>query len=140
MIAVSQDAEGLRVAALELMEDALDAPQREANEQLAEHAAEPEKIREAAEPKRTLSPGYYMWLGYVAESIARPLEAGIAFRDADLGADEILALMILSEARAKFQRMHPPCSGCGKPLRYEWDKTCNDCQRAAAAAGRQPCR
>ena len=136
MIAVSQDAEGLRAAALELMEEALDAPQREANEQLADYAAEPEQLRGAAQPKRTLSPGYYMWLGYVAEVIEQPLKAGIAFRDADLGADEIMALTILSEARAKFRRLHPPCNGCGKLLRNEWDKTCNDCQRAAAAAGR----
>jgi hypothetical protein len=136
MIAVSQDEEGLRMAALELMEDALDAGQREANEQLAEHSVDPELVRAAAQPKRTLSPGYYMWLGYVAEAIAEPLEAGIGFRDADLGADEIVALGILSEARAKFRRMHPPCNGCGKPLRYEWDKSCNDCQRAGAAQAR----
>jgi hypothetical protein len=136
MIAVSQDAEGLRMAALELMEDALDAGQREANEQLAEYSGDPELVLRAAQPKRTLSPGYYMWLGYVAETIAEPLEAGIAFSEANVDADEILALGILSEARAKFRRMHPPCSGCGKPLRYEWDKSCNDCQRTAAAAGR----
>ncbi len=121
------------MAALELLEDALDAPQREANEQLAEYSADPEQLRAAAAPQRTLSPGYYMWLGYVVETIAEPLEAGIAFRDADLGADEIMTLGILSEARAKFRRLHPPCSGCGKLLRNEWDKTCNDCQRAAAA-------
>jgi hypothetical protein len=136
MIAVTQDAEGLRAAALEMMEEALDAPQREANENLAEFTADPEQLLAAAAPKRTLSPGYYMWLGYIAEAIAQPLEAGIAFRDADLGADELAGLTILSEARAKFRRMHPPCGGCGKPLRYEWDKTCNDCQRAAAAKGR----
>lgn len=136
MIAVSQDGEGLRAAALELMEEALDAPQRAANERMADYAADPERMRSAAN-SRTLSPGYYLWLGYVAESIAQPLEAGIAFRDADLLADEVTTLMILKEARAKFQRMHPPCSGCGKPLRYEWDKTCNDCQREAAAAQRR---
>jgi len=137
MIAVSQDGEGLRAAALELLEEAFDAPQREANERLAERAENPEQLLAAAAPTRVLSPGYYMWLGYVAESIAQPLEAGIAFRDADLLADEITTLTILNEARAKFRRMHPPCSGCGKALRNEWDKTCNDCQRAAAAAGRE---
>lgn len=136
MIAVAQDADGLRVAALELMEETLDASQREAIEDLAELAEDPGQLLEAAEPKRTLSPGYYMWLGYIAETIAAPLEAGIAFRDADLGADEFMGLTILSEARAKFRRMHPPCGGCGKPLRNDWDKTCNDCQRAAAAGKR----
>jgi hypothetical protein len=137
MIAVFQDVEGLRTAALELMEDALDAPQREKNERLAELADGDERLLAAAEPKRSLSPGYYMWLGYVAEAIAEPLEAGIAFHDKDLGADEIMTLAILSQARAKFHRMHPPCGGCGKPLPNEWDKKCNDCQRAAAAAARE---
>lgn len=137
MIVVSQDEEGLRAAALELMEEALDAPQREANEQLADYVADPELLRNATQAKRTLSPGYYIWLGYVAERIQQPLEAGIAFRHEDLYEDEITTLAILSEARAKFRRMHPPCSGCGKPLRYEWDKTCNDCQRAAAMAERR---
>jgi hypothetical protein len=137
MISVCHDQEGLRAAALELMEEALEAPQREANERLAERVGDPERLLAAAAPDRALSPGYYMWLGYVAESIAQPLEAGIAFRDADLLADEITTLTILNEARAKFRRMHPPCSGCGKPLRNEWDKTCNDCQRAAAAAARE---
>lgn len=137
MIVVSQDAEGLRIAALELMEEALDAPQREANEKLADYVDDPEQLRGATEAKRTLSPGYYIWLGYVAERIQQPLEAGIEIRHEDLYEDEIVTLAILSEARAKFRRMHPPCSGCGKPLRYEWDKTCDDCQRAAAAAGRR---
>jgi hypothetical protein len=135
MIAVSQDGEGLRIAALELMEEALDAPQREKNEQLAEYASDPDAIRAAAE-KRTLSPGYYMWLGYVAETIAQPLEEGITFSEANVDADEITTLGILSEARVKFRRLHPPCSGCGKPLANEWDKTCNDCQRESAAHAR----
>jgi hypothetical protein len=99
-------------------------------------AANPEAVLNSMPEPRTLSPGYYIWLGYVAERIQQPLEAGIAFRHEDLYEDEIATLAILSETRAKFRRMHPPCSGCGKPLRYEWDKTCNDCQRAAAMAGR----
>jgi len=136
MIAVYQDEEGLRTAALELLEEALDAPQREANEQLAEQSADPEKVLAAAAPKRTLSPGYYVWLRYVAEEIAKPLEMGIVFREQDLDPEEFSTLVILAEARAKFQRMHPPCGGCGKLLHNEWDKTCNDCQRAKAASAR----
>jgi len=133
MIAVAQDAEGLRTAAFELMEEAFDAPQREKNEALAERSENAESVLSAAEPKRTLSPGYYLWLEYVAEEIAEPLEAGLTFDAARLDHDEVMALSILRQARAKFQRMHPPCSGCGKPLQNEWDRTCNDCQRAAAA-------
>ncbi len=136
MIAVSQDAQGLRTAALELMEEALDAGQREKNEQLAEYASDPERLLAAGE-KRSLSPGYYMWLGYVSEEIASPLEAGLTFDAGKLSSDEVMTLGILRETRAKFQRLHPPCSGCGKPLRNEWDKTCNDCQVTAAAQARR---
>ena len=135
MIAVYQDEEGLRTAALELMEETLEAPQREKNEQLAEYSSNPDAIRAATE-KRTLSPGYYIWLHYVAEEIARPLEMGIVFHEQDLDPDEFSTLVILAETRAKFQRLHPPCSGCGKLLPNEWDRTCNDCQRAQAAAAR----
>jgi hypothetical protein len=135
MIAVAQDEEGLRQAARELLEDAFNAPVRERNAKIAEQSADPELVLRAGHPERALSPGYYMWLGYVAEEIEQPLEAGVSFGSADLLADELLALNVLKEARAEFRKKHPPCRGCNKPLPNEWDKMCNDCQREAAARG-----
>lgn len=129
MIAVAQDAEGLRIAAAELLEDSFDAPQRERNLQLAEQAADPEPILRAAQSKRSLSPGYYMWLDFIVENIEMPLEAGIAFSESRMDADELLGLQVVRHARAEFRRAHPPCRGCGTPLRMEWDKLCSECKR-----------
>ena len=128
-IAVAQDAEGLKIAALELLEDGFAQPQREANERLAEISSDPESLLRAAPSKRTLSPGYYLWLGYVAEAIEGPLEAGISFHCADLDAGELVTLGVLREARAEFRKKHPPCQGCGRLLPTEWDNTCPDCAR-----------
>jgi hypothetical protein len=137
MIVVAQDAEGLRQAAAELLEDALEAPQREKNLQLAERAADPELILRASRSRRTLSPGYYMWLDFVVVAIEQPLEAGIAFNESRLDADELLGLQVVRHAREEFRRNHPPCRGCGVPLRNAWDQMCNDCQKAAAAKARK---
>jgi hypothetical protein len=136
MIAVATDLKGLRMAAAELMEDSLYADERERMEKLAETSANPEALLRACQPQRSLPLGYYLWLTFVAEAIEQPLQAGVTFRDADLGAEEITALQILREARAEFRRKHPPCGGCGKPLANEWDKTCSECWAAETAANR----
>ncbi len=137
MIAVAQDPEGLRMAALELLEESLNAAERARNERFAEIAVNSEAMLRMPDA-RTLSPGYYMWLGYVMEEIAQPLEAGIAFHHADLTAEEVMTLAIIGEARMKFQRLHPPCNGCGKPLAdAAFGRTCGDCKSEAAAAGRE---
>jgi hypothetical protein len=129
MIAVAQDAEGLRQAAAELLEDELDAPQREKNEKLAEQSGDPELVLRASRSKRTLSPGYYMWLDFVVLAIEEPLAAGIVLNESRLDADELLGLQIVRQARAEFRRNHPPCQGCGTPLRMPWDKCCSECSR-----------
>jgi hypothetical protein len=131
MIAVAQDADGLRTAALELLEEAFDAPERARIERMAENSGDPESVR-AVNPVRTLAHGYYLWLGYVAGEIEQPLEAGVTFRDADLDAGELLGLSVLREARAEFRRKHPPCQGCGTPQRNEWDKMCGACRSEMA--------
>lgn len=134
MIAVSQDAEGIRLAALELMEESLDAPERERALRAAELTANPEETMAKIEPQRKLSVGYYLWLQFIVEAIETPLEYGVGFREADLAADELAGLLVVRNARAEFRREHPPCRGCGRPLAYSWEKTCNDCQRAEAQA------
>jgi fructose-specific component phosphotransferase system IIB-like protein len=134
MIAVAQDEEGLRQAAREVLEESFTAPARERNQRIAEQSEDPELVLRAGHEERSLSPGYYLWLDYLAEAIEQPLEAGVSFGPADLLADELLGLSVLKEARAEFRRKHPPCRGCNRPLPNEWDKLCNDCQREIAAA------
>jgi hypothetical protein len=131
MIAVAQDAEGLRMAAQELLEEAFDAPERARTERLAASSGDPESIL-SVNSGRTLAHGYYLWLGYVASEIEQPMEAGVTFRGADLDAGELLGLSALREARAEFRRKHPPCQGCGTPQRNEWDKMCGACRSEIA--------
>lgn len=134
MIAVAQDAEGLRIAAIELLDEAFEAPERERIERIAEMSSNPEEVLRASAPKRSLSPGYYLWLGFVIEEVERPLNAGIAFREEELTAEELLGLKIMLAAREGFRRKHPPCRRCGTPVRNEWEKLCAGCEFDAATA------
>jgi len=136
VIVISQDEQGLRLAAAEMLEDAFEAPQREENERIAAMSSDPEAVLRATLPKRSLSPGYYLWLVFLIEAVEQPMEAGVVMSEAHLGAEELLGLQVLRGARAEFRRKHPPCRRCGTPLRYEHQETCNECQRAAAAAAR----
>lgn len=134
MIAAFQDEEGLRIAAAELFEEAFEAPALQENARTARASEDENPLTPEL---RTLSPGYYLWIEFVLETIEQPLEAGVEFREASLLPEELLTLRVLRQARQDFRRKHPPCRGCGKLLRNEWDKTCNDCEAAAAAEARK---
>lgn len=130
MIDVARDGEGLRQAALELMEEAMDAPERERLERLAAMAKNSEAVLRDIPERRTLSPGYYMWITYVVEAIVGPMESGVAFREADLRVEEVLGLTALREARMRFRKEHPPCRDCGKALPNAGVKQCAECETA----------
>lgn len=135
MIAAFRDEEGLRVAAAELFEEAFDAPTIRKNEEIVELCEGQIEI-ETAPSRRTLAEGYYLWLGYVLENVDRPLELGVQFSEGSLCQEEVVALQIIRDARDDFRRKHPPCRGCGKPLRNEWDSLCAHCQHEAAKGSR----
>jgi hypothetical protein len=137
MIAVAQDAEGLRRAYVELLEESMDAPERERNERLAEMAANPEALLNSTPERRTLSPGYYGWVRYLQEAIEGPLECGVAIPESQLIAEEVEGLAALRAGRMEFRQKHPPCRGCGKPLADASFKMCGDCDRAAFEAERK---
>jgi len=131
VIAVPHDAEGLRQAALELLEESLESEERERIERLAEGAANAEAMRASLRAKRTLSPGYYIWLGFLLEEIEQPMSAGLSFRAADLDAEEMAGLRALHEARSDFRKAHPPCRVCGRPLHDSgFSSMCEACERA----------
>ena len=142
MIDVAQDAEGLRRAAVEKMQETLDESQHNrdgtSEKRLEEgsprvHFSPTFRLR-MTESRRTLSPGYYDWLRYVAEAVDRQLQAGVAFADVHVDADELLAFNVLGEACAEFVKKHPPCRTCSTPLLNESDEICGMC-RAGATAG-----
>jgi hypothetical protein len=130
-VSVAKDFCGLKQAALELLEEERSAPERERLERLALAAANSNEILEAIKGNRSLAEGYYARVGYLME-----LESflGMGLRlSFDLDMAELRGMQSVAAARAEFDRGHPPCKGCGVRLENEWDKTCNDCQRAAAA-------
>jgi NADH pyrophosphatase NudC (nudix superfamily) len=132
-VLVAKDFLALKKTALELMEEARSAPERERIMRLARGASNAGEVAALVScTKRSFAEGYYDRVGYLLE-----LESYLALQmRQDLDMDELRGLVAIAGARAEFARTHPPCSGCGKQLENEWDKTCNDCQRAAAAVGR----
>ncbi len=131
-VSVAKDFSGLKQAALELLEEARSAPERERVERLAQGAPNSNEILQASGSKRSLAEGYYARVAYLFE-LAAFLDMGVQLRF-DLDMTELRGMLSVAAARAEFDRAHPPCRGCGVRLENEWDKTCNDCQRAAAAA------
>lgn len=129
-IRVAADFEGLQIAALELLEEAFDAPERARIEQLAAVAANSEKLLASLPQRRTLSPGYYFWIAAIQEHVIDAMEAGIAFRERDIRSEEWLCVLAIRRARADFSQKHPPCRGCGKPLRDAQANQCDACAHA----------
>ncbi len=136
-VSVAKDFSRLKQAALELLEEARLAPERERIERLAQGAPNTNEILQTLQTsasKRSLAEGYYARVGYLVE-LESFLRMGVQL-SFDLDMAELRGLLSISAARAEFDRAHPPCRACGKRLENEWDKTCNDCQRAAAAQAR----
>ena len=133
-ISVAGDFRGLKQAALELMEEARMAPVRERLERLADVAANRDEVLRGSGVSRSLAEGYYARVAYLLE-----LETFLSMCSQpgfSLGMAELRGMLSIRSARAEFDRTHPPCRGCGARLENEWSTNCNDCQRAAAAAGR----
>jgi hypothetical protein len=132
VVHVARDYGGLQRATLELLEEARLEPQRQKAERLAEHCENAERVLAAVAPKRTLADGYYARVGYLfeLESMIRR-GAGIATMVLDM--DESRGLTAIEAARNQFDALHPQCRRCGVRLENEWDRTCNECQRAEAA-------
>jgi hypothetical protein len=136
MVPVARDYDGLQRATLELLEESRLEPQRRRAERLAEYAENAEHVLAGIAFQRTLADGYYARVGYLfeLETIIRR-GAGIAMMVLDM--DESRGLAAIEAARTQFDALHPRCRKCGVYLANEWDKMCNDCQAAAAAAARQ---
>jgi hypothetical protein len=128
MISVAQDGEGLKLAALELLEESMDAPERARMEKLAATAANAQAILDSIPNRRTLSRGSYAWVTSIMECVVQPMESGVAFRLSDLDCEEMIAIRAIQEARAEFRRLHPPCRRCGRALPEIGLKFCVECE------------
>lgn len=124
-IAVERDKDGIRLAALELLEESLHAEERVRVERIAAQSADPEAVLAAAAPKRQFAAGYYLWVSYLLD-LEMEMTFGVSIAATLAGAD-VLGLLAVREARREFEREHPQCR-CGRRKKNAWDPTCGKCE------------
>lgn len=106
---VTQDMDGVRHAALELMVESLRAEDVDrVVENLIAQDADPETLAKAL-PRRSLPNAYYDYAAYIMWLRS--------MRDADVDmeilADEAEGLRAIESAWQQYERDHPPCPQCG---------------------------
>ena len=123
-IQVERDTEGLHEALVALFEEAF---QRSAIDE-AVRLADAETRRRMLDDLdiRKLSPGYYIRASYILD-LGRSLEAGVHYSAATLTRDDVQGLFALARARAKFEREHPSCGGCGARQDNRFASKCKGC-------------
>jgi len=126
VVSVAHDFGGLKRAFVEMLEEARLQPQRERAEVMAEYAGNAEQILAEAAPKRSLGEGYYVRVGYLLE-LESVMQLGILFAAADVNMSETHGLLALAAARREFDKLHPPCKGCGVRLDNEGETKCPAC-------------
>jgi hypothetical protein len=112
MIDVARDIPGLRIAFLEVMEEAAAEPRRQKTLALAQQASNRARLVESLSPARTLSQGYYSRAEYLFW-LRQVLDLGAEIPASELRADELSGLMALEQARGEFERTHVGCPACG---------------------------
>ena len=111
VIQVERDGEGLQMALLWLLEEAL---VRGRIAKAIAAASDHEVARLEAEiPDRELSPGYFKRAGYLLD-LSTQLELGIPMDPASFTASDIIGIRAVRSARAEFEREHPGCPRCGE--------------------------
>lgn len=125
MIVVSRDYEGLRIAALELFEEARTTREQERRFRNIDldRTVNAEQLIEQAMPKRTLSDGYYSRVRYLLW-LERTQEAGVNFKN--LQVSEVEGVGAVNEARSEFKSKYPPCPRCGFP-NTKFMPRCGEC-------------
>jgi ribosomal protein L40E len=123
MIDVRRDYPGLRIAAAEMF---IESFLREALDEVLEGSHRTHAIEALvnAMPKRSVSYGYYQWVGYLWWLRGVTALPGCAL---ELKADEAEGLLVLNDAEREFRNQHPPCFKCGA-LNEEGACSCRKCQ------------
>ncbi len=129
---IAHDLQGVRRAALELMEEALTAEEREAMldrgwasawESPDPAAAVELIVSGSPQLERKLPAGYYEWAAYLfwLEQVRQIAP------EMPLAADELDGLVMLTHVRAAFEHEHPPCAGCGARQQTRFATRCRAC-------------
>src|SRR5882724_3986395 len=126
-IAIARDYDGLKQAALEMLEEERSSEHRQRVERQAATAANGEAMLAALGTERTLADGYYMRIGYLLE-LESMIHAGLHFEAKEMAMSKVRGLIAIESARAEFDRLHPRCRGCGTRLDDTLDNVCGDCR------------
>ena len=125
-ITVEHDSEGIRLAALELMEESFGGEGLARVEKIAELSADPEAVRAAAAPKRSFAAGYYMWVQYLVD-LEMEMSFGVTMAATLAGAD-VAGMLAVRAAKREFEGKHPQCR-CGRRKKNAWDQSCGQCEQ-----------
>jgi hypothetical protein len=121
-IDVTRDAEGLRQAITELLEQGF--AQGRVARSLDDSDDDGRERIFGSLPPLTLSPGYYKRAEYLLW-LEKCKKSGLASGDFSLA--EADGLMAVAEARAEFERNHPPCGVCGALQDSPFAPSCHKC-------------
>ncbi|HWR17117.1 MAG TPA: hypothetical protein VN577_19970 [Terriglobales bacterium] len=127
MIEVAKDYEGLSIAARELLEEELHAPDDDRTRKSAEQAANREAVLRSLKERRTLSPGYYVRARYLFD-LDRKMTV-IQFGLSDVTPSEINGVLAIRQAKNKFLSDHPECPYCGALQMYSNVPQCRRCRK-----------
>ena len=121
-IDITRDAEGLRMALSELLEESF-ARARVTRSLDSSDEGSTDRIYRSL-PPLTLSPGYYRRAQYLLllEKLKESGLIGVAF-----SLSESEGLIALAEARAAFERNHPPCGVCSAYQDSPFETSCYKC-------------
>jgi len=144
VIRVEHDAEGIRVATMELLEEGFqrakiergsgleaDTPQRAKAE-----AKRREQQIDAIEKRRTLAAGYYTFVQHVLRLDAERA-VGLTLDPHTLASFEGSALRTLAACRNEHRAKHPTCSRCGTEQDSRFHPKCTGCGAEFAKKGKK---
>ena len=126
MIAVARDYVGLRIAAMERLEEAFDDQDTERTlRRAAEGQSNMDEVFEACAPRQSLAAGYYARVDYLfwLEGVMQ----NIRFSPSEISVTEVEGIRLVAEMRDKFRREHPPCPQCGASNR-RFALACRECR------------
>lgn len=121
-IDITRDAEGLRIALSELLEESF-ARARVMRSLESSDDDSSDRIHRSL-PPLTLSPGYYKRAQYLL-LLEKLKETGLIASGYTLSESE--GLIALAEARAAFERSHPPCGLCSAYQDSQFETSCYKC-------------
>lgn len=126
-IDVRCDYEGLRIAAGELLEEALIGEHRRAIEQRYKGSQSLERMLEGLPiPDRSLAAAFYDWAAHLFLIDANG-GRGIMRELWRTQAIELKGLCAIAVARRGYQEKHPPCPQCGLPALHPESNRCASC-------------